>query len=267
MVSSLYELSKAATEASSAAVDFYNASLTTNEDATHVFTELADSLKLLTHAAHGVHLSAKTIIADNGLAAAVADPALLAAVAGEQLAGSSQPKPLKKKVEKDPYAPKKPLTVFFAYSAYIREAIRDDRAMKGLSALSSTEITQEISRKWNEMSDLDKEKWKEAYAVELSAYQQQKEKYLQDKKNGVQMNEIITHAPVPVPAFLEKHHHLHHHHHDDMDMKKRPLDEEDVLDHELTEHDKKKEQEQAELQAKKKKRVQDSLGMHGHTDF
>lgn len=211
LVSSLYELSKAAAEASSAAVDFYNASLTNNDDATHVFGELADSLKLLTHAANGVQLSAKAIVTDASLASVVADPALLAAVAGEPLtthtAGevTAIEKPARKKAEKDPYAPKKPLTVFFAYSAYIREAIREERASKGLPPLSSTEITQVISQKWNDMSEQEKDKWKEAYGLELANYQQLKEKYLEDKKNGLPVNTTIpTHAPVPVPAFLEK---------------------------------------------------------------
>jgi hypothetical protein len=201
-VSSLYELSKAATEASSAAVDFYNASLTTNEEATHVFTELADSLKLLTQAANGVHASAKDIGTDAGIAA-VADPALLSVGQVEAITAAAAVAPKKKKVEKDPYAPKKPLTVFFAYSAYVREAIRDERSSKGLTPLSSTEITQVISQKWNDMSEPEKQKWKEAYAMELASYQQEKEKYLEDKKNGLPVNTTVpTHAPVPVPSYL-----------------------------------------------------------------
>lgn len=193
-MASLYELSKASADASSAAVDFYNASLAHNDDATLAFAELADSLKLLTRASQGISHTANDITTEAGLVGINADPALL--TVGEPAK--------KKKVEKDPFAPKKPLTVFFAYSAYVREALRAERQAQGLPALSSTEITQVISLQWNDMSAEEKQKWKEAYAGELQIYQVEKEKYLEDKKNGLPPNNIPTHAPVPVPAYLEK---------------------------------------------------------------
>lgn len=100
------------------------------------------------------------------------------------------------------------MTVFFAYSAYVRQALREDRLAKGLPALSSTEITQEISKKWNELGEAEKEKWKEAYNEELEQYHVTKERYLEAKRNGEAP--IITGpnpAPVPIPAYLLKNSH------------------------------------------------------------
>ncbi|CCH43430.1 High mobility group protein 1 [Wickerhamomyces ciferrii] len=225
----LYELSKAANEASSATVDFYNASLTTEEDSTEVFRQLGDSLRILTSATNGVNDTARLIASNSSidptlsLNSLVLPDQVLPSQATQpqqhqhhqqqlqhqqqqqQSSSTEQEKPAKKKVEKDPNAPKKPLTVFFAYSAYIRQALREERSSKGLPALSSTEITQEISKKWNELGELEKEKWKEAYNEELETYQRVKEKYLEDKRNGIAP--IITGpnpAPVPIPSYLLK---------------------------------------------------------------
>ena len=114
-------------------------------------------------------------------------------------------KPAKKKVERDPNAPKKPLTVFFAYSAYVRQALRQERQNAGLPPLSSTEITQDISKKWKELSDSEKEKWKKAYNVELESYQREKAKYIEQKKNGTLpvSSGSPTHAPVGIPHGLQ----------------------------------------------------------------
>lgn len=110
----------------------------------------------------------------------------------------------KKRAERDPNAPKKPLTVFFAYSAFVRQELRDSRQRAGLPPLSSTEITQEISKKWKELSDAEKEKWKQAYSVELEHYQLEKQKYLEAKKNGtVPSSEGPSHAPIPIPFSLQ----------------------------------------------------------------
>ncbi|ONH64791.1 High mobility group protein 1 [Cyberlindnera fabianii] len=184
LVSSLYELSKAANDASAATVNFYNASLNTDEDATKIFADLADSLKLLTRASEGVSASAHTIAGDAILP-------MFSDITGDvgvpDVVLPSQPastKPKRAQAEKDPYAPKKPLTMFFAYSSYIRESIRAERAAKGEPPLSSTEVTKAISDRWGSLSDEEKEKWKEAYTKELATYQELKEKYIEDKKNG-----------------------------------------------------------------------------------
>jgi hypothetical protein len=197
-VSSFYELSKAATEASSATVNFYNASLQTDENFTEIYAKLAESLELLTSASQGISSVAHSVVHDSYIPSiGGAHPAFNGAL----IDGVK----LKKKVEKDPNAPKKPLTVFFAYSAYSREALKEDREARGLPPLSSTEITQEISKKWNELSDEEKEKWKEAYNKELETYHGVKEKYLEAKKNGEDVTIIGPNpAPVPIPEYLKQ---------------------------------------------------------------
>lgn len=204
-------------------MDFYNASLTVEEDPNEVFKQLAESLRILTNASTGVSETARLIAASNSQI----DPNVIQSSLINNNNNSLIPnqnndhhattttstpltneKPAKKKVEKDPNAPKKPLTVFFAYSAYVRQALREERLAKGLPALSSTEITQEISKKWNELGEAEKEKWKEAYNEELEHYHVNKEKYLELKKIGEAP--ILTGpnpAPVPIPAYLQKNHH------------------------------------------------------------
>ncbi|KAH3671211.1 hypothetical protein WICMUC_004728 [Wickerhamomyces mucosus] len=225
LVSALFELSKAANDASSATIDFYNASLltgSTNQD-TEIFNNLSQSLKLLTNAVNSVHATSNQIQAHNQVNFAL-DPALTDIsinnsqfpVAVQQLPtqASQQPFPhhqisqqveqQKKKVEKDPNAPKKPLTVFFAYSAWARQSLRDDRLAKGLPSLSSTEITQEISKKWNELPETEKDLWKQAYDNELKLYQIEKARYLEAKKLGHDVTRSgPNNAPVPLPDFLK----------------------------------------------------------------
>lgn len=115
-----------------------------------------------------------------------------------------KPASSRKKAERDPNAPKKPLTVFFAYSAFVRQELRDQRQRAGLPPLSSTEITQEISKKWKELSEAEKEKWKQAYSVELGHYQMEKQRYLEAKKNGTApSSDGPSHAPIPIPFNLQ----------------------------------------------------------------
>ena len=105
------------------------------------------------------------------------------------------------------------MTVFFAYSAYVRQELRDERQRNGLPPLSSTEITQEISKKWKELNDTEKEKWKQAYNIELEHYQVEKQKYLEAKKNGtVTILEGPNHAPIPFPQDLQEDQYPSHQH-------------------------------------------------------
>ncbi|CCK68154.1 Hmo1p KNAG_0A04840 [Huiozyma naganishii CBS 8797] len=190
LVSSLFELSKAANQTASSIVDFYNNIGEDEEEKIEAFTTLTESLQMLTAATDQF----------GGITSDLLNP-----LDDEKDAGRAKT-PMKRKVERDPNAPKKPLTVFFAYSAYVRQELRDARQKAGLAPLSSTEITQEISKKWKELSDAEKEKWKQAYHVELEHYQKAKQEYLENKKNGtLPVLDGPSHAPVPIPFGL-----LHH---------------------------------------------------------
>ena len=192
LVASLFELSRAANQTASSIIDFYNNIDGDEEEKIDAFTTLTESLQTLTSATNQFHSISNELINpsedDKDVASSTA---------------ATTAKPAKKKVERDPNAPKKPLTVFFAYSAYIRQELRDARAKAGLPPLSSTEITQEISKKWKELSDSEKEKWKQAYNVELEHYQKAKSEYLENKKNGIlPSSNGPSHAPVPIPFDL-----------------------------------------------------------------
>ncbi|QLQ82324.1 hypothetical protein HG537_0H00850 [Torulaspora globosa] len=188
LVSSLFELSRSANQTASSIVDFYNAVGSDEEEKIEAFTTLTESLQKLTSATNQLH----------GISSELVNPidddkdSVISAPVSKQAS--------KKKVERDPNAPKKPLTVFFAYSAFVRQELRDARQRAGLPPLSSTEITQEISKKWKELSEDEKEKWKQAYNVELVHYQTEKQKYLEAKKNGtLPALEAPSSAPIPVP--------------------------------------------------------------------
>ncbi|SSD60737.1 related to High mobility group protein 1 [Saccharomycodes ludwigii] len=195
LVSSLFELSKSASQTASCVVDFYNYIGEDDEEKLEAFTTLTEALRKLTGATDQLNDI-------NHQLGHSADPK-----ADEELATNSSAVaavPVKKKAQRDPFAPKKPLTVFFAYSAYIRQSIIDERAKEGLPTLSSTEITQEISKKWNNLGAEEKAKWKQAYDAEMESYQKRKGEYLEAKKNGTFHAEEGFHnmAPVPLPEEL-----------------------------------------------------------------
>jgi hypothetical protein len=56
------------------------------------------------------------------------------------------------KKEKDPDAPKRPLTAFFLFSTNARERVKED-----LINPSPVEVNNEILRRWNEMDDEQKQ--------------------------------------------------------------------------------------------------------------
>ncbi|AMD19018.1 HBR117Wp [Eremothecium sinecaudum] len=191
LVSSLFELSKAANQTASCIVDFYHVIGEDEEEKIEAFTTLTEALQKLTSASNQLH----------GVSTELSNPL----DDDKDTIPPSPAKPqAKKKQERDPNAPKKPLTVFFAYSAYVRQALREERQRAGLPPLSSTEITQEISKKWKELSDTEKDKWKQAYTSELANYQREKQKYLEAKKNGIlPVFDGPSSAPVPIPHYLQ----------------------------------------------------------------
>ncbi|KAG0670402.1 High mobility group protein 1 [Kluyveromyces marxianus] len=191
LVSSLFELSKAANQTASCLVDFYHSIGDDEDERLEAFTILTEALQKLTSSTNQLN-SISTELTHS----AEDEKDIPVAEAPAKL--------VKKKIPRDPNAPKKPLTVFFAYSAYVRQALRDERQRAGLPPLSSTEITQEISKKWKDLGESEKDKWKQAYNAELENYQREKQKYLEAKKNGtLTLNEGPNSAPVPIPEYLQ----------------------------------------------------------------
>ncbi|CCH57917.1 hypothetical protein TBLA_0A01170 [Henningerozyma blattae CBS 6284] len=177
LVASLFELSKSANQTASSIVDFYNSVGDDEEEKLEAFTTLTESLQTLTSATSNINEIGMDLIHGTS------NDALKDETNDASSPSSSNAHSKKKRAEKDPNAPKKPLTVFFAYSAFARQQLRADRENEGLPPLSSTEITQEISKKWKVLDEEEKDKWRAAYNVELEHYQMEKQKYLESKKN------------------------------------------------------------------------------------
>lgn len=222
LVSSLFELSKAANQTAGSIVDFYNHIGEDEDERLEAFTTLTESLQTLTAASNSLHGISSELTnpdedekyAGHGHGGKDLDDGTSAkdededdedeAAASADAATDAKGK--KKRKQRDPNAPKKPLTVFFAYSAYVRQELRDARQRAGLAPLSSTEITQEISKKWKLLSDEEKDTWRKAYNIELGHYQKAKEAYLEAKKNGTLPPPGSVpppnQAPVPIPQGL-----------------------------------------------------------------
>lgn len=165
LVASLFELSKAAQDAATATVNFYKASSNENLN--------GESLNSLASTLNNIATSTSAAVpeveeASSPVASAGAASGALVATNG----GETQPeeKKKRKKVEKDPNAPKKPLTIYFAYSFYTRDQIRQERAKQGLSPLSASELNEIIKERWSSISPEEKSKWQSKYQNELQQY-------------------------------------------------------------------------------------------------
>ncbi|CAH6721536.1 high mobility group protein 1 [[Candida] jaroonii] len=149
LVSSLYELSKAAEKAAAATSNYYNAS---NVDAVVPVSQLDSLSNTLKRLIPSI---------DNG------------EVVGNVTVKAEK----KKKPERDPNAPKKPLTMYFAYSFHIRDAIKKERERKGLPALSAIEMNEYVKDRWSKLEQGEKDIWQSKYRKELEVYNKEKEKY------------------------------------------------------------------------------------------
>ncbi|EGW34134.1 uncharacterized protein SPAPADRAFT_49202 [Spathaspora passalidarum NRRL Y-27907] len=157
LVASLFELSKAAQEAATAAVDFYKLAHVDDEQ----INEALKSVGQVADLANG-HKE-------------LADIAAAAVTTAKE--EKDAPKKKKKKVERDPNAPKKPLTMYFAFQFHTRKEIADERKKKGLPSLSAIDMNSIIKERWANISDKEKETWKQKYSDELKVYNVEKEKY------------------------------------------------------------------------------------------
>ena len=158
LIASLFELSKAAQEAAKNAVDFYKVATGGNEDIT------AEQL--------------------NGIQEAMRAAADTASGLKHGLDGAANGDKKKRKVERDPNAPKKPLTMFFAFSFHLRKMIAEERKKKGLPNLGAIDLNQMVKERWDNITDEEKAKWKHKYEEEMKLYHAEKAKYEQSLKDG-----------------------------------------------------------------------------------
>lgn len=173
LIASLFELSKAANEASKAAVDFFNV---VDSKPQYTSSPLLDQALLASQTQHlGAQASASQQLS-----------LLQQQLQAQQNSGSGHngESSKKKKKYRDPNAPKKPLTSFFLYSNYMRDVIIKERVRNGEESLSQPQIAQETSRRWKMLSDSEKAAWKELYEGQKKEYVEELKKYNDAKASG-----------------------------------------------------------------------------------
>lgn len=92
---------------------------------------------------------------------------------------------IKKKRVVDPNMPKKPMTVFLAFSTKKRAEIRAARVGRGEPPLQNSEMANEVAELWGQLSDAEKEPYQIEYQKKLIDYQSRKNKYLESKAANV----------------------------------------------------------------------------------
>ncbi|EMG48569.1 HMO1 Transcriptional regulator HMO1 [Candida maltosa Xu316] len=155
LVSSLFELSKAASDAANAAVEFYKVASGGSDDVT------SEQLKAINEALKAVgdltSVTIKSETADNKK---------------------------KRKQEKDPNAPKKPLTMFFQFSYDLRKKIGAERKIEELPSLSAIEMNSTIKERWDNITAAEKASYKKRYDDAMIIYNIEKKKYEASLKDG-----------------------------------------------------------------------------------
>ncbi|KAG5354955.1 High mobility group protein 1 [Yarrowia sp. B02] len=107
----------------------------------------------------------------------------------------------KRKREYDPFMPKKPMTVFLAFSTQQRAVIRAQREKEGLPPLVNVDMANEVARLWSLLPDEAKEPFKIKYQEKLAEYHLKKEQYLASKNPA--NAELVAAAAVANPAPAE----------------------------------------------------------------
>ncbi|KAF2751156.1 hypothetical protein M011DRAFT_103105 [Sporormia fimetaria CBS 119925] len=87
------------------------------------------------------------------------------------------------KKERDPNAPKKPLTAAFLFAQQARPIVRRDleEALGPDQKLEPNAVNLEVNKRWNEMPEADKEKWRASYRESMEQYKQDLATYVASK--------------------------------------------------------------------------------------
>ncbi|KAF1973692.1 hypothetical protein BU23DRAFT_598826 [Bimuria novae-zelandiae CBS 107.79] len=106
--------------------------------------------------------------------------------AGEAGAAQDAGKTKKRKREKkirDPNAPKRPLTAAFLFTQSARPIVKHDleNALPEGETLEPKAINNECTRRWNELPEEEKEKWKASYRESLETYTKEMNAYKAQK--------------------------------------------------------------------------------------
>ncbi|KAF3989445.1 hypothetical protein FT663_03344 [Candidozyma haemuli var. vulneris] len=228
LVASFFELSNAAKDAATATVNFYKAA---GVDSTDTASSLAALSASITGATQAALADLPTEIKANGIAdpkkksrkrpapkdepeqvkePVVSDSSESAAESStaptttteaepEKPAEKAEKpeKPKKRKIERDPNAPKKPLTTYLRFNLSIRDQMKRERIENGLPTYPATELNQIIAERWANLSAKDKEALQKAYESEFEDYKKALETYNATKTaEGGQ--------PIPIPGASKK---------------------------------------------------------------
>lgn len=87
------------------------------------------------------------------------------------------PKNAKQKKEKDPNAPKKPMSAYFLFLNDRRKDIKREKP-----TLTMCQQTKEATVEWNKMTEKEKKKWQDLQVKEKQRYEKEMQTY--DKSNG-----------------------------------------------------------------------------------
>ncbi|KAM5442823.1 high mobility group protein [Microsporum ferrugineum] len=136
---------------------------------------------------------------DGDAGAATAGTAGAAAEAGTVRAPSPGARSVagtKRKRVHDPNAPKRALTAYFLYMKHERANIA---AELGTNARPK-EVADEGTRRWSEMSDAERQKWKQLYAENLAVYKEQMSAYKASLPPGHKVDTTVPATPKPAKA-------------------------------------------------------------------
>ncbi|CAG5170273.1 uncharacterized protein ALTATR162_LOCUS7153 [Alternaria atra] len=111
---------------------------------------------------------------------------------GDKAGDASKSKKRKReKKERDPNAPKKPLTAAFLYHQHARPIVKADleAALPPGGQIEKNAVQIEVNKRWNELSEEEKEQWKASYRNSMEEYKTALAAYVANK--GIKDAELI----------------------------------------------------------------------------
>lgn len=106
------------------------------------------------------------------------------------------------KKQKDPNAPKRPLTAAFLFAQQARPIVRRDLedSLGPDQKLEPNAVNVEVTKRWNELPEEEKEKWKASYRDSQEKYKVELAAYLASKGEPVQHIDLEMHDAEDEPA-------------------------------------------------------------------
>lgn len=117
--------------------------------------------------------------AGSAIAQAITAPVPSAPAPKAAAAADNKKKRKREKKTRDPNAPKRPLTAAFLYAQNARPVIKTDleRELEPGQKLEPNAVNIEVTKRWNEMTDDEKETWKQSYRVSMEQWKKDSAEY------------------------------------------------------------------------------------------